>query len=282
MEKNVTLNENKNEVKVSKNRERRKSFAKVANDRLGKTVLQNCGELAFIVEYVNSQDITIQFKKTGELVKTSYECFTRGGVKSHFTPSVFGVGIKGLEPIVDENGERLDSYDCWTDMLKRCYSSKYQQKYPTYIDCRVCNEWLYYPNFKKWYEENYYKISNKTSQLDKDILIKNNKVYSPTTCVFVPNFINKLFTKRQNGRGELPVGIYYNKTNKKYVAQLSVFKDGKSVRKGLGYFNTVDEAFEVYKQAKEDYIKEVADEYKDKIPVKLYEAMYAYEVSIDD
>ena len=273
---------NENQVNLSENRKRRQSFAKIANERLGETVLQNCGEIAFIVEYVNSQDITIQFKTTNELVKTSYECFTRGGVKSHFTPTVFGVGIKGIESTVDENGERLDSYNCWTDMLKRCYSAKYQKKYPTYKGCYVCADWLCYPNFKKWYEENYYKISNKTSQLDKDILIKNNKIYSPDTCVFVPNFINKLFTKRQNSRGGLPVGIYYNKTNKKYVAQLSVFKDGKSVRKGLGYFDTANEAFEAYKQAKECYIKEVADEYKDKIPTKLYEAMYSYKVDIDD
>ena len=275
---NVNLNENQ----VSKNRERRKSFAKVANDKLGETVLQNCGEIAFIVEYVNAHDITVQFKATGELVKAEYNNFVKGNVKSHFTPTVYGIGITGLEPSRDETGEKLDSYVCWSSMLQRCYSAKFQEKKPTYIDCRVCDDWLYYPNFKKWYEENYYEVENKTAQLDKDIIIKGNKVYSPDTCIFVPNFINSLFTKRQNDRGAFPVGVYYKKANKKYVAQLSVFKDGKKTQKYLGWFDTVDEAFEVYKQAKEDYIKEIADECKDKIPAKLYEAMYAYEVSIDD
>ena len=258
-------------VKVSKNKE-----------RLGEAVMQNCGELASIVEYVNSQDITIQFKTSGELVNTTYNHFVRGEVKSHFTPSVCGVGIKGLEPIVDENGEKLDSYECWRKMLERCYSAKCQKKHPTYIDCRVCDEWLYYPNFKKWYEENYYEIDNKKSQLDKDILIKGNKIYSPDTCVFTPKFINTLFTKRQNSRGSFPIGVYYSKRDKKYKASLSVFKDGEATIKGLGYFDTADEGFEAYKKAKEEYIKEVADEYKDKIPTKLYEAMYSYEVSIDD
>lgn len=258
-------------VKVSKNKE-----------RLGETVIQRCGEVAFIVEYVNSQDITIQFKATGELVKTEYGAFVKGKVKSHFTPSVFGVGITGTEVTVDENGERLDSYKCWKDMVRRCYSAKFQEKHPTYKGCSVCDEWLYYPNFKKWYDENYYKINNKTSQLDKDILIKGNKVYSPNICVFVPNFINSLFTKSQNSRGELPIGVSYRKANKKYQANLSVFKDGKSTVKHLGCFDTADEAFEAYKKAKEEYIKEVADEYKDKIPAKLYEAMYSYEVGIDD
>ena len=273
---------NENQVNLSENREKRKSFAKIANERLGQTILQNCGELAFIVEYINAHDITVQFKKTNELVKASYNTFVKGEVKSHFTPSVYGTGITGLEPIKNEDGERLNSYMCWKDMLRRCYSAKYQEKYPTYKGCYVCDEWLYYSNFKKWYNENYYEIESKTSHLDKDILIKNNKVYSPNTCIFAPNFINKLFVKKQNYRGDFPIGVCFNKTNKKYQANLSVFKDGKSTLKHLGYFDTADEAFEVYKQAKEGYIKEVADEYKDKIPSKLYEAMYSYKVDIDD
>ena len=278
MMKNVTLNENK----AKENREKRKSFARVSNDKLGETVMQKCGEICFIVEYVNAKDITVQFKTTNELVKTTYGDFIRGNIKSHFTPSVYGVGITGLEPTRDENGEQLDSYKCWCEMLRRCYSAKYQKKQPTYIGCCVSDDWIYYSNFKNWYDNNYYKINNKTSQLDKDILIKNNKVYSPETCIFVPQFINTLFIKRQNDRGELPIGVTYDKTSKKYVAQLSVFKNGKKTLKKLGRFDTPEEAFEVYKQAKEEYIKEVADEYKDKIPAKLYEAMYAYEVSIDD
>ena len=277
---NVNLNEN--EAKVSKNKERRKSFAKVANDRLGETVMQNCGELAFIVEYVNARDITIQFKKTGELIKTDYKHFVRGNVKSHFAATVFGVGITGLEPTRDENGDQLDSYRCWQEMLRRCYSAKHQAKYPTYIDCSVCDDWLYYSNFKNWYDKSYYEVENKTSQLDKDILIKGNKVYSPETCVFVPQFINKLFIKRQKLRGAFPIGVYYKKANKKYVAQLSIFKDGEKTMKTLGYFDTPEEAFYVYKQNKEEYIKKIADEYKDKIPAKLYEAMYSYKVDIDD
>lgn len=282
MIENVNVNLNKNEVKVSRNKERKQSFAKVAYEKLGETVMQNCGELAFIVEYVDSKNVTVQFKATGELVKTEYGAFVKGLVKSHFTPSVYGIGVKGLEPTVDENGEQLNSYKCWCGMLKRCYSAKLQEKYPTYKGCSVSEEWLYYPNFKNWYDTNYYEINNKTSQLDKDILIKGNKIYSADTCVFVPSFINTLFTKRQKLRGAFPVGVCYKKANKKYMASLQVFKDGKSVKKYLGYFNTAEEAFEVYKQAKEDYIKEIADNYKDKIPVELYEAMYAYRVDIDD
>ena len=50
----------------------------------------------------------------------------------------------------------------------------------------------------------------------------------------------------------------------------------------LGYFSKPDEAFNVYKQAKEDYIKEVAELYKDQIDIRVYEALMKYEVDIND
>ena len=161
---NVNVNE-----KVSPNKERGQSFTKVVNERLGETRINNQGEVMFIVEYVNARDITVQFKTTNELVKTKYDTFVKGNVKSHFTPSVFGIGITGVEPTRNEDGEIIYSYKCWKDMLRRCYSAKYQEKQPTYKDCYVYNEWLYYPNFKNWYDKNYYEVENKTSQLDKDI-----------------------------------------------------------------------------------------------------------------
>ena len=37
-----------------------------------------------------------------------------------------------------------------------------------------------------------------------------------------------------------------------------------------------------YKKYKEKLIKKIADEYKDEIPIKLYDAMYRYEVEITD
>ena len=271
------INVNKNEVKVS-NKERRRSFAKVANERVGQTVMQNCGEIAYIVEYVDSKNITVQFKKTGELVKCAYNTFVKGKVKSHFSPTVFGVGITGLEPTRDENGELLDSYICWCDMLKRCYSAKYQQKYPTYIGCCVSEVWLYYSNFKKFYNETYYEVENKTTQLDKDILIKGNKIYSPETCIFVPNFINTLFVKRQNDRGKTPIGTSLIKGGK----IRSHCNDGFGRQIVLGSFDDIHSAWLCYKLNKELVIQSVANEYKDLIPKKLYDAMMDYRIEIND
>ena len=120
--------------------------------------------------------------------------------------------------------------------------------------------------------------------LDKDILNKGNKIYSPDNCIFVPNNINILFVKRDKSRGDYPIGVHYNKYAKKFQAQCSIYnyKENKTKRKHLGYYNTTEKAFKVYKEFKEQNIKDIADYYKEQIPQKLYNAMYEYEVEIDD
>ena len=256
--------------------------SKKAAERLGESRMMNCGEIAFIVEYTNNQNITVQFKTTGELVKTEYSSFKNGSVKSRFTPSVYGVGYLGNEKSKDENGKSLKSYETWKSMLERCYSEKCKKKYPTYKDCSVCKEWHNYSNFKEWFNNNYYEIEGEKMALDKDILVKGNKIYSPDTCVFVPQNINKLFTKRNKARGEYPIGLYKPNNSNKYQAQCRIFYNGKKQHKYLGLYNTIEEAFNSYKEFKENYIKQVAEEYKDNIPYELYKAMYNYKVEITD
>ena len=174
------------------------------------------------------------------------------------------------------------AYMVWKGMLDRCYNEKYRNKYRTYIDCEVCEEWLCFQNFAEWFYENYYEIEGEEIHLDKDILMKGNKMYSPDTCIFVPKRINSLFTKCDRARGSLPVGVRYRRDTNKFRVECSTQKNGVKHRVSLGQYDTVEEAFEVYKQFKENYIKEVAEEYKNKIPVKLYEALIDYEVEITD
>ena len=120
--------------------------------------------------------------------------------------------------------------------------------------------------------------------LDKDILYKGNKIYSPSTCIFVPNRINTLFTKSNLTRGKYPIGVNIDNKTHKFRARCSIFDNinKKVIRVTLGSYNNEIEAFQCYKRFKENYIKEVAEEYKNLIPTKLYEAMYKYEVEITD
>lgn len=80
-------------------------------------------------------------------------------------------------------------------MLNRCCSGKLHKRESTYINCKVCDEWLNFQNFSEWFKNNYYEVEGQRMELDKDILNKGNKIYSPNTCIFVPHNINNLFTK---------------------------------------------------------------------------------------
>ena len=253
-------------------------------NRLGEIRTMNCGEECEIVEYRSALDITVQFIKTGELVESRYSDFKIGNIKSRLTPSVYGVGIVGLETTIGGDGKMIESYQTWKNMIRRCCDKKFQDKNPTYKDCSVCEEWLYYHNFKKWYNKNYYEVGNEKMCLDKDILIKGNKIYSPETCIFVPKNINVLFTKSDAKRGNLPIGVCWHKRGKKYQTRCKIFDItiNKSKLKFLACYNTPQEAFNAYKKAKEENIRQMADYYKEQIPKKLYNAMYKYEVHIDD
>ena len=159
-------------------------------------------------------------------------------------------------------GKDKKSYQCWSNMLKRCYNKNVHNKQPTYKDCSVCNEWLCYENFEKWYDENYYKVGEERMCLDKDILVKGNKVYSPETCIFAPQRINTLFRELNNN--EFPT--LEERSNGTFAIRIRM--NGKSKR--ISGFETKEKAEECYLKEKRQTIKEIAEEYKDKIPNKLY------------
>lgn len=249
-------------------------------DRTGEVSYNNFGSKIIIKEYRGSHDIDVYFPEYDYIKKhTTYRCFIEGYIKSPYEPRVFRKGYLGEgEYNTVINGKLTKSYHLWFEMLKRAYSSKYIQRYPTYRGCTVHDSWLNFQVFAEWVDKNYYKIEGEQICLDKDILYKGNKIYSSETCVFVPQSINKLFTKSDKCRGDLPIGVSYYKSNKKYVTHCNM--DGK--KKHLGYYDSPEQAFEVYKQYKEKEIKKVAEEYKDKIPTKLYKAMINYKIEIDD
>jgi len=250
-----------------------------AKERIGMTKLNKKGEEMTIVSYKDALNIEVRFKGQKELIKTKYQHFIDGNIKRYSIANVYGHGIIGLEHTCDTNGDVLDSYSCWKSMIQRCFSEKEKLRHPTYRDVTCCDEWIYYSNFKKFYDENYYEVDEHRIHLDKDILVKGNKIYSPQTCMFVPQNINTLFIKREGVRGKYPIGVSYNKPNKNYTSNC---RDNKGNRKLIGSFNTPEQAFYSYKESKENNIKQIAEEYKLLIPMKLYEAMCEYKVEITD
>ena len=182
-----------------------------------------------------------------------------------------GIGIID----VPSNVSQLRSFHVWNDMLCRCYSKKHRNRNPSYEGCSVCEEWFLFSSFKKWFDENYVE----GYQLDKDILSdKNNKIYSPDTCCFIPKKLNSALTTCLRGRGLYPIGV--SKNRNKFSAHIT--KGGKNHY--LGFFNTPEEAFAVYKKKREDYIKSLAQSYFDKGQIKenVYKKLMNYKVEITD
>lgn len=169
---------------------------------------------------------------------------------------------------------KTKAHRVWQSMINRCYNPNFHQREKSYINCTVCEEWRYFSNFKKWFDENY----KEGCHLDKDILVKGNKVYSPETCCFVPREINNLFVLRGNDRGNYPIGV--SLVCGKYHATLSV----RNNRIHLGTYATPEEAFYAYKERKEQHVKELAEKYykEGKITERVYLALLNYRVEITD
>ena len=253
-------------------------------DRTGEEGYNKFGSKMIIKKYKDCMDMDVYFPEYNWVLEHArYDHFKEGNIKCPYEPRYYGVGYLGEgEYKVRENGKLHRYYIIWHDMLKRCYDPKVQERHPTYKGCEIENYLLNFQHMGEWIKDNYYEVPGEQMCLDKDILCKGNKVYSRETCIFVPQRINKLFTKRDNSRGDNPIGVsdlpsgnYRVDCNNGYGKQIP-----------LGTYSTKEEAFQAYKQYKEKVIKEVIDSYEGKIPEPFYsrlrEVMYNYEVEIDD
>ena len=253
-------------------------------NRVGEERINSFGSKIIIKEYRKYSDIDVYFPKYDWTFKHAhYKSFKKGEIKCPYEPRCYGKGYLGEGKYkASENGESKKEYRIWHNMLKRCYDPKYQEKKSTYKGCEVETFLLNFQNMGEWIEKNYYEVSGEVMCLDKDILCKRNKVYSRSTCIFVPQRINTLFTKCDRSRGKNPIGVS-DLPSGNYTVYCS---DGNGKLICLGTYSTKGEAFQVYKQYKEKIIKDVIDSYKGKIPEphysRLKEAMYNYEVEIDD
>lgn len=254
--------------------------------RIGEEKLNNQNCLMKIVEYNSADDIIVEFQdKYKAKVHTQYKSFLNGSIKNPYKTSVCGVGIIGVKYPMSIDKKQTKEYIAWCNMLNRCYGDKTLKRYYTYKDVTCCDEWLYYENFYEWLhnQENFNKYENGDKwAVDKDILIKGNKVYSPETCCLVPHNINMLFVKNNKTRGNLPIGVHFDRKRNKYRAECRNPFINKV--KKIGRYQTLEEAFQSYKKYKENIIKQVAEyEYsKSNITEQCYKAMMNYKVEIDD
>lgn len=234
-----------------------------------------------VVNYITACNVTVKFlDSSGAKVKTTAQAIRLGGVSNPYHLSVYGVACYG-EP-TDDWSHCKKFYGKWTSMLERVHVVEEVDKRASYRGCTIETSWYNFANFYSWAKQQKGALNSRW-QLDKDIIVKGNKHYSPDTCCFVPSQINSLFTKRDASRGKYPIGVreYTTRTgNRSIKAEVCDPESGKRLSGAGGC--TVEECFLWYKSQKECIIKKQADKYKDQIDVRVYQAMYDYEVEITD
>ncbi|AUR91657.1 hypothetical protein NVP1161O_215 [Vibrio phage 1.161.O._10N.261.48.C5] len=178
----------------------------------------------------------------------------------------YGIGVNDSEYKVRTtetvDGKQIITWECpifttWKDMMKRCYSENYHKKQPTYKDCSVCTEWLSYMNFHKWAKDKHgLDPDGKKLQLDKDLLIPENIVYSPDTCLFVPSKVNTFLSEGSRTRDrKLPKGLCWSKARE--ILQVFCKDPLDRHSKFLGDVSSVEEGVELYKKTKLKYLEDL-------------------------
>ncbi len=186
---------------------------------------------------------------------------------------VFGVGYDsgGDYPryIV---GKESREFTVWRNMMARCHGSAVRKNRPTYSESSHVDIWTDFQVFAEWCNSQS-QFLYEGWQLDKDILVKGNKVYGPDTCRFLPPQINSLLLGG-NKKSNLPKGMSLHPQTNKYRVRIN--NQSKKVYDKL--FKTIEEAKEAYSAVKEMLVKEQAELWKDKISSDVYESLINYKV----
>ena len=191
------------------------------------------------------------------------------GVNDHRYPSRVG-------------GKKTREYLTWMGVLLRCTENSWVRR-PSYTGTTCSENFKSYSYFYEWCNKQIgfgsLDTNNEIWHLDKDLLLRGNKLYSEDTCVFVPQRVNALILRSRAARGKYPIGVSWHKCTGKYSSSCNT---GEGKQKHLGLFDDPKQAFLAYKTFKEATIKQVAYEYKHQIDGRAYEALIAYEVNEND
>lgn len=174
---------------------------------------------------------------------------------------VYGVGVNDsdtpVKTVIDGKSVACKIYSTWQNMLGRCYSARLQGISPTYIGCTVADEWHSFNSFREWVLTQDWE----GNQLDKDLIVEGNKIYSPDTCIFVTKGTNMFLVDRKASRGDLPIGV--SLINRGYSRPYKACVSVKGKVKYLGLYATPEEAHQAWRVAKYELAVEFASEQTD-------------------
>lgn len=263
-----------------RNRNNKRSNLRFYQDKINKININNHGYKMQIIDYKNYYDITVKFIDGYQAtVHTNYSSFLSGEVRNPNEINKYG-GVLGNEKCsLQIKDELKKEYNTWMKMLER--ASKYDDKnerYNSYSNVNICDEWKYFPNFYNWIKEesNYLVWKNGGLEIDKDILSEDSKIYSAQTCCLIPKKLNAMIANLKEGLNEkdLPSGIHKKVNKYRYN-----FYDLNTKKHEWKSFDSLEEAYESFKEYKTNKIRKyINDLYHSKsITQKCYEKLKKYE-----
>jgi hypothetical protein len=246
--------------------------------KVGDRFTNNDGAEAEVIEYKNAKAVVVRFIESGHIVSVqAHHLLHKKTFKDHYFPKKDGgCHIGKGSPSLHEDGTTHKIYILWAAIIRRCYKWS-KEKDACYEGCTIADEWKCYSDFYNDCIKDERHTYNDW-QLDKDLLVKGNKVYSKDTCCFLPREINSFLQGGKSKNKGLPVGVYLRENGKCYRVILGV--KGKLLH--LGQYTSVKEAAQVYKEAKEKHLKSLAEQYKHQLDPRAYQALINYTVEITD
>lgn len=248
---------------------------------IGERKTAKCGIDYIALGRTDSGKILVEFQDEWKYQTEVYlQNYKNGSILNPYSNRLYGVGYRGAgkHMTVTTGNAQNPVYTVWHNMLRRCYYKPYQERHTSYIGCSASEEWFCFQNFAEWWDDNCYTIEGERMELDKDLLVKNNKVYCPERCCILPQRINLIFPAKKSFRNGTPPGVQKLESGK-FMATCGI--RSKSTE-SLGVFDTAEDAFRAYKERKEKNMKEVADQYKSHLPQRVYDALYNWKIEITD
>jgi len=190
-------------------------------DFIGNKFTTNEGFEIEIIDYSDRHNVLVKFTNNPDYqVYATMQNIKNGQIKYPYLKTVYGIGYYGHGAYSSRiNNCKTEQYIKWFSMFNRCYDKSYQEKQPTYIGCSVSEEFHNFQNFAMWYDKNIYACSYPL-ELDKDLFVLGNKVYSPSTCCFIPKEINNVLSYKRNDSKYMT--SIYNKYKKELPHQIKV------------------------------------------------------------
>lgn len=226
---------------------------------IGRKFTMNNGTKLEVLEYINAHKILVQFDDKKSLPFTACTSnLQKGMYRNPYHPTIEGIGYEGQGDYSFKQDGRCAIM--WRSMIARCFSKKWNRvRVPE--QPRVIENWFNFQNFAEWYY-NQSGSSLGNWELDKDIIVKGNRTYSPETCCLVPREINTAYPMSYSQGSR----VYYNSKDRYYRVN---WRDESGKRSVKG-FKTQEEAVDFKVLKTKERLQNLADKYVDNLDPVVY------------